>query len=91
MAASITATKVSEPLVPMTVTGSGFAALTNYWIITTDPNGHRNIQRLKTDGSGAFSFKLVPQTVGAFTFDARPDTEFNGSTAPVASTTSRAK
>jgi hypothetical protein len=91
MAASITATKVSEPLVPMTITGSGFAASTNYWVTVTDPQGHRNITRLKTDGSGAFSYKYVPQAVGSFTFEARPDVEFSGATTPVATTTSRAK
>jgi hypothetical protein len=91
MAAAITATAVSEPLVPITVTGTGFAATTAYWISTKDPNGHTNIKRLITDGSGGFTFKLVPQTVGAFTFEARPDVEFSGKTVATASTTSRAK
>jgi hypothetical protein len=91
VAAAITATKTSEPLAPITVTGSGFAANTPYWITIKDPMGHTNLTRLNSDGTGAFTFKYVPQTPGAFTVEARPDVEFKGTTTATASTTTRAK
>src|SRR5260370_953112 len=80
MAAAITATTIAEPFLPMTVSGTGFAAATAYVVKMTDPQGWNGYKNVTTDGSGAFSYTIVPQDVGAFVFDARPLTEMMGPT-----------
>ena len=91
MAAAITATSASEPYVPVTVAGTGFSASTDYVVKMTDPQGGVGYKNIKTDGSGAFSYTVVPQYVGNYTYDARPLTETLGTTTPAASATGKVK
>ena len=91
MAAAITATSVAEPLVPVTVAGTGFSATTDYVVRMTDPQGHTGYKSIKSDGSGAFSYVIVPQTVGTYTFDARPLAETTGTTTPAATVSGKVK
>ena len=83
-AVSVSPANVAEPLVPMTVSGSGFAATTDYVVKVTTPQGHVRTVNVKSDGSGAFSFIHVPTEVGTSTFDARPLAETNGTTTAAA-------
>ena len=91
MAAAITATSTSEPLVPVTVSGTGFSATTDYVVKISGPSGDVGYKNIKSDGSGAFSFTFVPQIVGLHTFDARPLTETLGTTTPAATVTGKVK
>ena len=91
MAAAISVNKTNGPYEPMNITGSGFANNTPYVITAKDPMGHTRIINVASDGSGAFTAQIVPQTVGSYQFDVRPVTETTGTTSATASTTARSK
>jgi hypothetical protein len=80
MAAAMTITSASEPRVALTLSGTGLSASTTYIVTVTRPSGHTRLIEVTTDGAGAFSASVVPNSRGQVICSARPAAEHNGTT-----------
>lgn len=78
---------VAEPFVSCTLTGSGFTAATAYILTVLTPSGQTRRIEVTSDGSGAFTAQLIPQTRGTLTVAARPRSEWEGTTTAAATAT----
>lgn len=81
LAANTTSPKAHQSV---TITGTGFAATTDYTLLIKYPSSTGKVS-VTSNGSGGFAVTVVAPEAGALTVEARPTAEHNGTTAALVS------
>ena len=58
----------------VTVSATGLTATTAYVATTSTPMGHVQTNKFTTDGTGAATFTIVPQSAGTYSVSVAPAT-----------------